>query len=753
MIKRIVKRLVRALGYEVHRVGPPMTSAHAPETTAEEYELVGAFATRTAQLIAPLEESQALRHMHLTGILRPPAYPHGEHIEPGGAHTPAIGIWRRETSAKDSGFVRRVKREDDSFYWAKQERIGPKRRRWRVVFLGESVARGFLYDPHFTPAAALEGMLRSELGSEVDVVDLARSNLDMAGLRAMIGQSLALKPDLIVIFAGNNWHRHFTDVDVPYADALLRRDGAPAVKAFLEGRAQREIRLMGKQVNDLLEQRSGLQVIWVVPEFNLLDWADPPLVAPLLPKDANRRWLDLDEQSAQAWRDGDTATAANLARQMVELDGGASAIPLRLLAQCSQAAGELDEARRYLEMCRDADAWDPSFAYTPRATAAIQCALREIASAPRNILVDAPGVLRRHLEGDVPGRRIFLDYCHLTSEGINVVMAAVASEAIAALAGKRVAPDTLMAGAAPLQAKIEGKVSILAAVHNAHFYQGFEIVNYWCKRAVELWPESVEVMVRYLDFLTRRAPHHLTSRSILQLLERDDLGMAEYLFHGYRPRLDLVLATAIVNSLGAVGADIAERNFALGIRERSLRPSGTELNDFYYSSQLAGPAERAWTTRAFVNNRRSHAAYSSALWKRSKFVFIGERGRAVGLKLTYRIPQSSAPNGEIAIDIGGHRVAEAVAEHTWRTIEISIPGPCVVDGLNEITLTWPSAEDPSNDPLGQVADALVARRMPRFHRVFGEIHSLKMFDTAGLTRELGQSRGHPSQAATGASCQ
>jgi hypothetical protein len=727
MMKRLVKRLVRALGYEIQQVARPRP-AHAPVTTAEEYELLQKFATRTAQLIAPLDESQALRHLHLTGILRPPEYPQAGYIEPGGAHTPAIGIWKREAGARDAGFIRRLERADEGFNWAKQERIEQKRSRWRVAFLGESVARGYLYDPHFTPAAALEGMLRSALGPEVDVVDLAKSNLDMEQLRVMIGQCLALHPDLIVVFAGNNWHQHMVDVDVPYADTLLRRGGAPAIKTFLEGRAQRAIQILGKQVNDLLQQRKGLQVIWVVPEFNLLDWADPPLVAPLLPGDANQRWLDLDEQAGRAWRDGDAATVAKLAREMVELDGGTSAVPLRLLAQCSRAAGEHDEARRYLEMCRDADGWDPSFAYSPRTTAAIQCALREIASAPGNILVDAPDLLRRHLGGELPGRRVFLDYCHLTSEGIKVVMAAVASEAIAALVGKRVQLETFVAGATSPPAKIEAKASFLAAVHNAHFYQGSEVVNYWCKRAIKLWPEGAEIMVRYLDLLTRRIPYYLTSRPARELLERDELGMADYLFRGYRPMLDLDLATAIVDSLDEVGHDVAEQYSTLRIQERSVRANGTELNDFYHSSHLARPEERAWTTGAFATNRGSHAMYASALWKASKFVFIGRRGRAVELKFTYRLPQSSAAHGAITIDIHGHRVAEAKAERTWQTIELSIPGSCVLDGINEITVSWPTAEDLSNGGLDGAADALVAHRVPRFHRIFGEVHSLKVFD-------------------------
>jgi hypothetical protein len=44
--------------------------------------------------------------------------------------------------------------------------------------IGESVARGYLYDPQFTPAMALEAILQAQLGhNAVEVIDLARTDL------------------------------------------------------------------------------------------------------------------------------------------------------------------------------------------------------------------------------------------------------------------------------------------------------------------------------------------------------------------------------------------------------------------------------------------------------------------------------------------------------------------------------------------------------------------------------------------------
>ena len=168
-------------------------------------------------------------------------------------------------------------------------------------FTGESVARGYFYDPQFNLASALEGTLRSQLGpAEIDVVDLAKSNLTLEELRVVLGHSLALQPDILVVFAGNNWRPRLVEPDIPYVDTLLRQQGVAAVKSFLDARTQQSVQLLMRQVNALLEGQRNLSVVWVVPEFNLEDWIDPASTACHLPGQGDRQWRELDERIRQA---------------------------------------------------------------------------------------------------------------------------------------------------------------------------------------------------------------------------------------------------------------------------------------------------------------------------------------------------------------------------------------------------------------------------------------------------------------------
>jgi len=276
---------------------------------------------------------------------------------------------------------------------------------------------------------------------------------------------------------------------------------------------------------------------------------------------------------------------------------------------------------------------------------------------------------------------------------------------------------------------VEGKASLLAAVHNAHFYQSEDVVRYWCGRALDFWPESAEIMTRFADSQTRRAPG-MACRSTLELFGLDGLGTLDYLLRGGKKRLDLVLSDAIVHALHERGIEIGPQLSKLRSKEHSTRTGAKELTDFYYSSVIPGRSQDAWTSRSFPNNYGSHAMYAAAFFPTSKFVFFGEGGHPVHLKLTYRVPGLDGSDDAIAIDVNGHAIARAPARAAWGKLDVTVPGNCVLDGINEMTIVWPDVNRELRSFLDKAADALVARQLPYFHEVFGEIHSLIVCEPA-----------------------
>ena len=692
-----------------------------------EAELLKTFANRVAQFSASPKETQAVRNLQISGIFAERQRSDGGRIEGATANLLNVGIWKRENESDDAVFVRRSDLQGEWFFWASRERIEPKNCKWRVALLGESVARGFLYDPEFTPALALESMLRAHLGAtEIDVVDLAKSNLTIEQLETTVEQCLALSPDVVVILAGNNWRPHLTEGDIPYVDSLLREGGVPAMKSFLDARAEQAVRQLTGRVNELLNSRN-VKVIWVVPEFNLDAWTDPVSDAPLLTGDGNERWCDLKRRASQAMLAGDLSSAESLAKELFALDGGTNAVPLRMLAEICRSRRDLQGARRYLELCRDAEGWDPSFSYSPRVSSTIQSALRDAATSPKSLVVDLPDVFGAHAVDELPGRQLFADYCHLTAFGINVAMAAVASKVLVSLTGQVMAAQSIQNASAPVPSQVEGKACFLAAVHNAHFYQSFDLVSYWCDRALQLWPECAKIMVRLIDFQTRRVPL-MACKSLIELFAVDELDTLRYLLRGGKKRLDLLLSDALVKSLAAIGVDIENDVKRLRADEHSLRTGPKDLTDFYYSSTMLSDPSFGWTSRSFSDNRASHCMYASAFLETSKFIFFGEKGRPVGVKLAYRIQNDLKPEGRVKISANGHALAQAPVGSSWRTFETTIAGDKIVDGLNEIEIKWPADKVNSEVALGNAADSLLARRLPRFYKTHGEIHALVVYD-------------------------
>jgi hypothetical protein len=209
-----------------------------------------------------------------------------------------IGIWRPDP--QEDGSYERIDGLPGAelSLWADRERIESKGQKTRVILLGESVARGLLFDPAYTPAQVLEQLLSAHVASGVEVLDLARTGLTADGLVDLLQQVPALKPDALVIFAGNNWARGHLNwvVEDPSerkeAAAILRQEGMRALKTHLE---QKFAASVGELIRGLplLAEELDLPVVVLVPEFNLAEWEEDASAGPPWLADGNRAWWEL----------------------------------------------------------------------------------------------------------------------------------------------------------------------------------------------------------------------------------------------------------------------------------------------------------------------------------------------------------------------------------------------------------------------------------------------------------------------------
>ena len=213
--------------------------------------------------------------------------------------------------------------------WADIDEIPARCPGRRIVWLGESAARGYFYDPVFAPAVVLQELLRQAKAlHEIEVVDLARSNVDPGGILEVAAQSVRLKPDLFVLFAGNNWSASEL-YDAPARSRLRSGLGAGGYRGFVDAvdrwRAERTEASTDRLA--AIARSAGAGVIVVVPESNLLDWhEDSAWLVPILKDDRNDRWRRLAREAQTAFDGGQIGEAARLATELIELDDGTSPV-------------------------------------------------------------------------------------------------------------------------------------------------------------------------------------------------------------------------------------------------------------------------------------------------------------------------------------------------------------------------------------------------------------------------------------------
>ena len=661
-----------------------------PSSDGRPSEALGALTGGLSRLLASEDGTLILARLQALALASRPRGAGPRPVQAGGR----IGVWEPRLAAGSAlEFVRSRACAPEWRFWADVERIPPKVGP-RVVLLGESAARGYLYDPAVTPAAVLQHMLPDR-----EVIDLARTDLTGPELASLFDGLHALEPDAIVLFAGNNWHTVLFELTELHrlADAVRQRGYAGCRHLFVEDIVVPRARVLMDALAGAARE-IGAEVVVVVPEFNLRDWrGEPSLLAPVLRAGGNPGWMEARRRGHAALQRNDLDGAAAAAAEMIALDGGTSAVGPALLAETLLAAGRQAEARVWLEAARDA-VYGILVAHSPRCPGKVQGVLRDKAEEHGFGLVDLPRVFERALGGELPDRRFFLDYCHLTLEGMRVAMAEVATR----LTGQ---PS---ANAPAVEPAAEAVAHFLAAIHNAHYGQGEEIIRHHCTRSLELSASVAEQMLAFVD--SQLQPTERWMCASFEALSRP-AAVQRYLAAA-DPRVmqklaDFVLIEAMVGALEAAGV-AARAHVTELLREEG--PSGRPVD-------LLAARRRATTFR----ERGGHSlgpqrAYVQALDTTSVFLVVQADARLLRSRLTCRLPGGE---GAVVVSVNGVAASTLRVRREWTTFELTLPGGV---GVNRIELEWPLLPVPP-DSLERAARRLERGTYPDVLPVFGEVHA------------------------------
>ncbi|MGD2089693.1 MAG: hypothetical protein PVH61_26185 [Candidatus Aminicenantes bacterium] len=591
-----------------------------------------------------------------------------------------VGIWMPMEKDGNTYYLRDANYQHEFDHWANVHEIPPKGTRKRVVYLGESVARGFLLDPFYTPAGVLETLLNSEPGLlQAEVVDLARTSCTTRMLIQLCSACLALKPDALVVFAGNNW---WYSLDIP-ADILeeivkiVERKGKfQDVKAMLDSQVKTVAITVMEHLNKI-SKAYQVPVVFVIPEFNLKDYQISPGHREMawLQGEADQ-WYHLKKRSEAALDQGNIEMVQSLLHEMIQLNPG-NPLSFELLGRCKLKQGLFSEAVEYLRAALDNAIY--SGLSVPSCISAIRRTILEAAAKYNIPVVDLPEIFNPHQTGMPPGRELFLDYCHLTVAGIQIAMASTAQRLFSILTHREIPMEELKKNVPKPDDNVRGLAHFFAALHNAHRGdQPFEILYYHCLQALNTSLETREIMENFVEIASHHTLWHL-NKNHEKLIARRVHKQYPYL---YQPRnlyiMDLQLVEAIVSALKKHGTDIEEHVLQLRKKEFGLVNERVNLLESYYH-----------LTSYDIPFPESNIGYYRAFSFQSRFFLVTQKDNDILLKLVYRVPGLNHHNEKVLFKINNVLEEELSPSNQWKETCLKVQGKLLKDGINRITLEWP----------------------------------------------------------------
>ena len=589
-------------------------------------------------------------------------------------------------------------------HWADVEEIAPKKKDVkRIVLIGESVARGYFFDPTYSCSRLLEGFLNEPGNTTFEIVDLAHAGMTFDELESVYIGSFKLEPDAILIFAGNNWLPQdlLTENDLEEIVSVVKSgNDFPTMKASIERSLKEKVEGF-LQIVDERSAEKRVPVVMIIPEFNLKDWRaancfDRAILWPGPDMDIVQDAIERGEDSLQ---NGDLEAIKHWGEKLVALSP-THPTGYELLANYYERRSDFLTARKFLQLAKDTGMF--RIGTMPRTFTVVRdTLLMKFRDQPSKV-IDLPKELEAHAINGIPDRELFMDYCHMTLHGLVIAMKVTAARMFDIFGIEFHPSDASLT----LDSTTIAKAYFCAALHNAHCGPQTHVLEHHCARAVEHDPAALDWMAWHIDLVTSKLPWHINS-SYLKLLKAQIIRNFE-LLQIYRI-LDLDLVDAMSKVIERYRPGTAKI-----YRERQQRAHGlksnnrTNLLDSYYHSnsykQFATPA-----------------LYFQSFSPRSKFSFFFEGERDILIDLTLRV-SFACSNSKIIVLVNNKSVIECEPTMSWTTRSFEVLRSKLVNGLNELEIRWPN---PITDGFEENGDGAFKEFIERYYQpVIGEVHGL-----------------------------
>jgi hypothetical protein len=341
--------------------------------------------------------------------------------------------------------------------------------------------------------------------------------------------------------------------------------------------------------------------------------------------------------------------------------------------------------------------------------------MRKEAAAHGIHLVDLPREFSNYLGGEVADRRLFLDYCHLSLEGIRIAMALTAETLLPLLKHPAQSREELAQVDLNVSANVNAIAHFLAAVYNGNWGQKVDLVRHHLRTALEYDRGIAHLMQLFLDLHLRRVPSSV-SGSFEQLGELPNMATIIAFYSDYiRDKfLNISLVTEISAALETVGIPTRSQIERLLIKEHGVNNRTVNLASTLYSIRSY--------SRFLVDLRPE---FYKATERNTTFLLVCDKPEPLQFSLTLKVPNASA-NQTISLRLNGTLVAEVAASDRWTTSTCIAPAELSHRGINQVEISWPMPVWAHEKWRGRVADCLETGELVEIISIFGLIYSCRV---------------------------
>ncbi len=598
-----------------------------------------------------------------------------------------IGIWVENIVNGKKVFQRDTKKTKEWSSWANTTEISPKSYKKRVVLLGESVARGYFYAPKYSVASELESVLtQSKAFNGIEVIDLSKNSINIEELSEVVQSSNKLEPDVMLLFAGNNWihklYHQITPEDYKEMAIIYEKELFSGVKVFLE---QKFEKIVTEFLDTIIQtsKANKIPMVLVIPGFNLLDWKsdEEEKILPIIPNGNIKSWLEAKEKAEKSISQQDYEELEFQSKKMIEIDPS-NPMGFELLAESYLKNGKISEAIDCLDESKDTIIFGRGINPKPRCFKIIRDTILKRASKEDIPVVDLFSLFKDVYPEKVSDKELYLDYCHLSAEGIKTGAKYMAKAIIETMNNEKVDVSSIPESIVKPDNFTKAIAHFSAAIHNAHYSQPKYVLKYHCQKAISFDPGIKDVMLQYIDFSSRKTSSILCSsfEEILKdgAMQQYEGGMA--LMHPrYKKMMDIDLIDSIVEALKSIGYDYEREVTRLRISEHGVTDKPINLLESFYRlkgyNSYNNPVEKA-----FLEIRNEEKTFN----------FITDAKDDLQIEIVYK-NSNHITNGDLNIYLNTkeQKIDKLEVTHDWNKVIIKIPKKLLNIGVNTLIMEWP----------------------------------------------------------------